>query len=1532
MASCETLKYSENMCVICCKVRPPSEEFLTNMRQKGIDAVTDYSIVCANSSLIQYLSSEPAVVKVHDDCRKKYCTKRRSLDLNDTTKPDNSCKKLRSTSSTFNVQTDCFLCGLCALADPKHPDRSDVISVRTIGILFSILAQCDKRMDEWSVEVKSRVQMYSDLCAADAIYHRRCHTAFYDNRTLPETAHANTHKVGRPVDEAMTAPFDQLCDWLQMSDMGLHTLQELREKLCEFAGCGSIDEVYTVQYLKEKLEKTFQEHIFFAEVNGRRNVVCFRDMASYIINEKWHKDRKTDIEEESIRIVAAAAKLIKAQIRGTLYSTDEYPINGSVSDVSAAMQWVPPLLRTFVENVVVTDLKQTAICHAIVQAARPRTVISPVLYGIGVSVDHVLGSKWLLNFLARCGFSVSYDEVVRYKQSVVQCDVDQSPAAFPASFTQWSGDNVDHNVNTLDGLGSLHGMGIISMSTPYSHQPDVGGSPLESSVPRMQRTKVANICKDRGIPIVQYNGHPKSGLALLSFKPYDSLCRGCVVPPSMNLELIWHSGWFFSDATNPRPNWCGFMQDISAGAFLPAADIRMLPIINLISNDYSCIFSTLTFVEQQARSLNIEVPCITFDQPLWLKSVDIVYSEKLKIVCRLGAFHTMMNFMGSIGTVMDGSGLMEALHCCYGPNTVSHMLTGKSVARALRSHLLTESALSVILLRKVFGGTPILNHDCTSDHLSSSEVMEMQQLYSDVLEGKCSDEGVGASACFQKVQDKLECLKKELSGMSRTAKLWIQYMQYVEHLKAFVRAERTGNWNLHLFAVSKMLNLFAATGHNNYVKSTRLYLQLMLELPDSYPWLHGKFIESGLHTVRRSNRFWAAISTDLAIEQVMMKSVKSRGGLTHGRGVTESVRLLWINSMHKCASVHLAMAGLTKLDHCSDEMQHVELGKSRLKRDFNDLAKLIQWFESNNPFDTNYCQLRSLSSGIAASDSDCVDCDIAEDVGASIMQSLDGLIFTDVALKRSLTVKTLADVTSKVKTVGKNLGLDSGILFSRLLVIMERNGMVEPYFKYELTALPTSLFKDSFIRKTDKSKLAKELIKNVVNSDFLITSDTYVLDGGCLLHRVKWLPGSTYGCVVQQYVEFIRHRYGSSDKVTIVFDGYLNGPTTKDHERERRGLKASPNVAVEENKTAFQNASLFLLNESNKKQFVALLCQALLANGFEVYQSTGDADTLIVNTALIIARTNRTVTVVADDTDVLVMLVYHFKSEMADIFMLSDMPQRRSGRKLVFPIRTIQVEIGNSLSQQLLVVHAISGCDTTSALFGFGKGRILKVLSSNKASQKLSTILATASTTEGVLEAGLQLLTMIYGGQPSDSLTRLRYLAYMNMAATSNLRIRPECLPPTENAAKYHILRVRLQVSQWMQLNESTELDPEDWGWKLDGGRYVPLATDLAAAPDDVLKAVRCGCKSSRSLCGTAACLCYQHGLKCVTACKHCNGETCENAAENIIADLSDDDDDGDDEVIITVDNVNSSDIPYECFISDIPWIEEEVINDQFMD
>jgi len=41
----------------------------------------------------------------------------------------------------------------------------------------------------------------------------------------------------------------------------------------------------------------YKDHIFFGEVQGQRDVVCLKNMASFIINCKRHSECKADIDD-----------------------------------------------------------------------------------------------------------------------------------------------------------------------------------------------------------------------------------------------------------------------------------------------------------------------------------------------------------------------------------------------------------------------------------------------------------------------------------------------------------------------------------------------------------------------------------------------------------------------------------------------------------------------------------------------------------------------------------------------------------------------------------------------------------------------------------------------------------------------------------------------------------------------------------------------------------------------------------------------------------------------------------------------------------------------------------------------------------------------------------------------------------------------------------------------------------------------------------------------------------------------------------
>ena len=119
-------------------------------------------------------------------------------------------------------------------------------------------------------------------------------------------------------------------------------------------------------------------------------------------------------------------------------------------------------------------------------------------------------------------------------------------------------------------------------------------------------------------------------------------------------------------------------------------------------------------------------------------------------------------------------------------------------------------------------------------------------------------------------------------GAHCTARLWFMYMHLVSIPRSFIRSAWTGNWALYRQNLHEMLPYFAAAGHNNYTKSLMLYLQKMETLHVTYLDVYARFQE-GYFVVRRSDSYWTGIFSDLCIEQVLMGSVKSVGGLTRGR-------------------------------------------------------------------------------------------------------------------------------------------------------------------------------------------------------------------------------------------------------------------------------------------------------------------------------------------------------------------------------------------------------------------------------------------------------------------------------------------------------------------------------------------------------------------------------------------------------------------------------------------------------------------------
>lgn len=120
--------------------------------------------------------------------------------------------------------------------------------------------------------------------------------------------------------------------------------------------------------------------------------------------------------------------------------------------------------------------------------------------------------------------------------------------------------------------------------------------------------------------------------------------------------------------------WHGFMNKLHASkSDFSMSKIIPLQFVTAPPSDYNTIVTVLIEARQKADAVGQKHSVVTFDLPLCQKAWEIIGSIDPEndphnlsfVIVRLGGFHLLMSFLGSVGTIMEGSGLKEALSQIY---------------------------------------------------------------------------------------------------------------------------------------------------------------------------------------------------------------------------------------------------------------------------------------------------------------------------------------------------------------------------------------------------------------------------------------------------------------------------------------------------------------------------------------------------------------------------------------------------------------------------------------------------------------------------------------------------------------------------------------------------------------------------------------------------------------------------------------------------------------------------------------------------
>ena len=235
----------------------------------------------------------------------------------------------------------------------------------------------------------------------------------------------------------------------------------------------------------------------------------------------------------------------------------------------------------------------------------------------------------------------------------------------------------------------------------------------------------------------------------------------------------------------------------------------------------------------------------------------------------------------------------------------------------------------------------------------------------------------------------------------------------------------------------------------------------------------------------------------------------------------------------------------------------------------------------------------------------------------------------------------------------------------------------------------------------------------------------------------------------------------------------------------------------------------FLSNKANKQASIQLIMECLRQRGCGVIQAEGYAD-VEIGKAAVTKSAIKSTTFVGEDTDLLLLLLYYTEAtNCTELYFRTDKVKSN-----VYNIKVLKKKFGEAVCIDLLFIHAFTGCDSTSRVFGIikksGFQRIIKKEKEMKDSSKV--FCSTKQSQDVVATSGCRAMVVLFNANQNDSLASIRYNMLCKKVARDKTFVLPERLSPTYSAYKFHSLRAYCQVMEWIGCSD--EMEPSEWGWR----------------------------------------------------------------------------------------------------------------------
>ena len=342
--------------------------------------------------------------------------------------------------------------------------------------------------------------------------------------------------------------------------------------------------------------------------------------------------------------------------------------------------------------------------------------------------------------------------------------------------------------------------------------------------------------------------------------------------------------------------------------------------------------------------------------------------------------------------------------------------------------------------------------------------------------------------------------------------------------KDLLRADREGDWHLHLQSVEAVLPYFAVFDSIHYLRWCSLYVEDMKKLPETAPVVHDNFM-AGHFVVRRSSIPFSAVATDMCLEQTINRSSKTSGEIIGNTKRKEFVTR-WIIIHHELMAVNQTFRQVTgvQLNNTELTVNH-SFSRRQTQENESKVDKMIAYILNyENPFEVKQTTELELHNFLTRA----IMPDEIQDSLLSVPET--GLNLYNKFSKERLVEKTkrLSDTINRnnVKTFASAEGKKAsapktkqkqdkelGVAQKKLDVARVRGYDAQEIFTYDLVKT-SYLFsdEDGLMKKPTNNDLGKELESKIRAVDYIAPTHWtgmptgYIVDVMAYVRKLKKLP------------------------------------------------------------------------------------------------------------------------------------------------------------------------------------------------------------------------------------------------------------------------------------------------------------------------------------------------------------------------------------------------------------------------------------------